>query len=113
MPSDVTFLVINEVLDNLTNKDFGVTSLCEIAFLSQSQFARKLKSMTGKTPIDFIRTIRLECALEYLQDGESVSEVGYKVGFDDPVYFSKVFKKHFGFAPSHYLKRSINDSGIN
>lgn len=89
---------------NLANSQFGVNILAEAVFLSVSQLTRKLKTITGKTPADFIRNIRLEKAVIMLKNGESVADVSWVVGFEDPVYFSKVFKKHFGFPPSSAKK---------
>lgn len=89
---------------NLSNAQFGVNILAEAVFLSVSQLTRKLKTITGKTPADFIRNIRLEKAVELLKNGESVTDVSWAVGFEDSVYFSKVFKKHFGFPPSSAKK---------
>lgn len=85
---------------NISNLQFGVNILAEDVFLSVSQLTRKLKTITGKTPADFIRNIRLEKAVELLKNGESVADVSWAVGFEDPVYFSKVFKSNFGFPPS-------------
>src|SRR5690554_527978 len=89
---------------NLSNAQFGVNILAEAVFLSSSQLTRKLKTITGKTPANFIRNIRLEKAVELLKNGESVTDVSWAVGFEDSVYFSKVFKKHFGFPPSSAKK---------
>ncbi|MGG5506684.1 MULTISPECIES: tetratricopeptide repeat protein [unclassified Myroides] len=97
---DVTALVE----PNISNVQFGVTLLAEGVFLSVSQLNRKLKTITGKTPADFIRTIRLEKAIELLKNGESVADVAWAVGFEDSVYFSKVFKKQYGFPPSSTRK---------
>ena len=93
---DVTKLVEK----NISNLQFGVNILAEGVFLSVSQLTRKLKTITGKTPADFIRNIRMEMAIGLLKNGESVADVAWAVGFEDSVYFSKVFKKHFGFPPS-------------
>lgn len=94
--NDVTQLVEK----NISNLQFGVNILAEGVFLSISQLTRKLKTITGKTPADFIRNIRLEKAMELLKKGESIGDTAWAVGFEDSVYFSKVFKKHFGFPPS-------------
>jgi len=93
---DVTELIEK----NISNLQFGVNILAEGVFLSVSQLTRKLKAITGKTPADFIRNIRMEKAVELLKNGESVANVAWYVGFEDSVYFSKVFKKHFGLPPS-------------
>ena len=92
--------ITQSVEKNISNLQFGVNILAEDVFLSVSQLTRKLKAITGKTPADFIRNIRLEKAVELLKNGESVADVTWEVGFKDSVYFSKVFKKHFGFSPS-------------
>lgn len=92
------------VQQNFSNVQFGVNILAEAVFLSVSQLSRKLKTITGKTPADFIRGLRFEKAIQLLREGASVAETSWAVGFDDPVYFSKVFKKHFGFPPSSVKK---------
>lgn len=92
------------VQQNFSNVQFGVNNLAETVFLSVSQLSRKLKMITGKTPADFIRGLRFEQAMQLLKDGASVAETSWAVGFEDPVYFSKVFKKHFGFPPSSVKK---------
>lgn len=93
---DVTVMVET----NISNPQFSVNTLAEGIFLSVSQLTRKLKTITGKTPADYIRNIRLEKACALLKNGGSVADVAWAVGFEDAVYFSKVFKKHFGFSPS-------------
>lgn len=92
------------VEENISNAQFSVNILADAVFLSVSQLTRKLKTITGKTPADFIRNIRFKKAIEMLKNGESVADVSWAVGFEDPVYFSKVFKKHFGFPPSSVKK---------
>jgi len=63
------------------------------------QVNRKLKTLTGKTPSRFIRSILLQKAKELLQTTSlNVSEIAYQVGFDDPNYFSRCFSEEFGFA---------------
>ncbi|AEA45721.1 tetratricopeptide repeat protein [Fluviicola taffensis] len=89
---------------NLSNSQFGVNPLAEFANLSSSQLTRKLKSLIGQTPADFIRHIRLQKAIELLKNGMSISDVSWTVGFEDPSYFGKVFKKQFGVPPSEFEK---------
>lgn len=88
------------VFSNINNQQFGVPELAEEMYLSSSQITRKLNSLIDTSPAKYIRNIRLEKAKEFLQNGYNVSETAYEVGFEDPVYFSKTFKKHFGVAPS-------------
>lgn len=92
------------ISENIQNDQFSVPMLAEELFLSSSQLTRKLKALTDKTPASYIKNMKLEKAKELLLDGFNVSEASYEIGYDDPVYFSKVFKKHFGKAPSHFKK---------
>lgn len=87
--------------ENMIDPQFGVETLSRGMNMSQSQLNRKLKAITNQSPVQFIRTIRMEQALKLLQKSpDSIAEVAYETGFDDPGYFTKVFKKHFGFLPS-------------
>lgn len=90
---------------NMDNTDLEILHLCRAVHLSHTQVYRKLKALTGKTPSQFIRSIRLNKALELLKDNTfSVSEVAYETGFKDPAYFSRVFLQEFGSAPSAMRK---------
>lgn len=100
---------VNEIIQNhLSDQQFGVSELADKLFFSVSKLNRKMKSLTGSTPADYIRNIRLQKAVEFLKDGLTVSETGWEIGFDDAVYFSKVFKKRFGYPPSHVNKPDLN-----
>ena len=73
----------------------------------RTNFFKKVKQLTGLTPNDYIRKIRLEKAAELLlTTNMTAAEVAYKVGFDDQYYFSKSFKRYFGQPPSQYRKGS-------
>lgn len=99
---DKSFLIkLSEFVEqHLDDKEFDVTKLAEMTFISVSQLTRKMKALIGVTPAEYIRNVRLNKAFSLLKSGESVSDASWSVGFEDPVYFSKVFKKHFGFPPS-------------
>ena len=72
--------------------------------LSDIQFYRKLKALTGKNPSLFVRSYRLHKAKHLLQTtSRNVSEIAYDVGFSDPAYFSRAFKQEFGVVPSYFL----------
>ena len=86
---------------NLDNSQFDVPKLCQAAFLSHVQVYRKLKALTGKTPSQFIRRIRLQKGLELLQTTDlSITEIAYDTGFSDPSCFSKTFIEEFGKTPT-------------
>lgn len=87
------------IFENIEN-NIDVSMLASEIGLSNSQLTRKLKALMGVTPANFIKKLRVNIALDLLRDGYTVSEAAWKVGFEDPAYFSKVFKKHYGFLPS-------------
>lgn len=94
---------------NLIDSDFNVTRLQETVGIGQKLLYRKIKQITGVTPVEYIRNIRLEKAARLLREGKfSVSEVMYMVGFTKSGYFSKCFQDTFGTTPSAYIKQTNN-----
>lgn len=95
-----------EIINNkMMDPDFSVNKLAVEVGMSQSVLYRKLKALTDLSPNDFIKNIRLNKAEELLfKDDLTISEVGYRVGFNDPKYFSRSFKKQYGVTPSDYLR---------
>lgn len=90
------------IVDHLSDSDFNIDQLCREMAMSRTLFYLRLKSYTGKSPQDFIRVIRLERAASLLRNGHPVTEAAVLSGFDNPKYFSTVFKKYFGVSPSKY-----------
>ncbi len=95
---------INNIVDeNLCNPEFSVADFTEKANLSRTIFYKKVKGLTGYSPNELIKVKRMKKAAELLLEGKyNVSEVSWKVGIEDPFYFSKCFKAQFGCAPSKY-----------
>ena len=95
---------LNVVLENnLGNYDFSVNDFARQMKVGRTVFYKKVKDLTGYSPNEYIRILRMKKAAELLQKGDlTVSEVSYKVGINDPFYFSKCFKSQFGVAPSMY-----------
>jgi YesN/AraC family two-component response regulator len=90
--------------DNITNPNFSVEELSRQMSLSRVSLYKRLLTLTGKTPVDCIRTIRLKKAVQLLEKSRlSIASVAYEVGFNNPTYFSKVFKEAYGVLPSEYL----------
>ncbi len=86
---------------NLQTASFNVNNLCELIGVSRPQLYRKTTSLTGKSPNDFIRHIRMQKAWKLLQTKMgNISEVALEVGYSNPSYFSKVFFDSFGHTPS-------------
>ena len=101
--------VIESIKSNMSNEEFSVEELGSLVAMSRSNLFRKLKAITGQTPIEFIYYIRLRYAMELLLDRKmSISEIAYEVGFKNPSSFTKSFKKHFGKSPSDYLNTLLN-----
>lgn len=90
------------VIAHITETDFSIDSLCREMAMSRTLLYGRLKSLTGKTPQEFIRLLRLERAAGMLQKGLSVTDVAEATGFINTKYFSTVFKKHFGVQPSRF-----------
>ena len=97
--------------EEISNSKFNVETLnvetlSEEMGISRSKLQRRIKKITGLTPVQYFRDIKLQAARELLesQQVQTINEVAYAVGFDTPAYFSKVFTKHFGKKPIEYLK---------
>jgi signal transduction histidine kinase/ligand-binding sensor domain-containing protein/DNA-binding response OmpR family regulator len=94
---------IRYVEAKISDADFSVEDLSHELGMSRVHLYKKLVSLTGKSPIEFIRTIRLQHAAQLLEKSQlTVAEVAYKVGFNNPKYFAKYFKEHFNTLPSLY-----------
>ncbi|WP_324027773.1 two-component regulator propeller domain-containing protein [Maribacter sp. BPC-D8] len=106
---DKTFMqkVLDYINENIGEANLNVEHLAEDMSLSRSQLYRKIKSITGMTANELIRKIRLERAKQMIENGsESISEVGFKVGFSSASYFSKCFKNEFGILPTELKTNS-------
>jgi AraC-like DNA-binding protein len=102
---DEDFLVeVVELIEkNIDNGEFDIEYFSKNIGVSTSQLYRKIKSITGYSPNEFIRTYRLKKAARMIRETNlNVSEIAYKVGFNDALYFSKCFKKQFGTSPSTF-----------
>ena len=95
--------VVSLINSNMQSEEFNVTKLCDLLCMDQKQLYRKLKQLTGETPVSFIRKQRLQRAAVLLkQDRFTVSEVMYQVGFCSASYFTKSFTKEYGVSPKEY-----------
>lgn len=92
---------ILQVEKNMGNPDFSVEELSRELGMSRVHLYKKLLALTGKSPIEFIRTLRLKRAAQLLEESQlTVSEIAYEVGFNNPKYFTKYFKTEFNCLPS-------------
>ena len=96
-------LHLKELIEqNLRDEEFSIDVLAEQMNMSRSSFYRKIKALTDQTPIDFLKTQRLERAASLLRRGERITEVAAQVGFTSSSYFAKCFKARFGMLPKEY-----------
>lgn len=114
-PHDITITSLDEqfiskALDliekNISKSDFTVEELSRDLGISRTLLYKKILAITGKPPLEFMRSLRLKRAAQLLQKSQlHVSEIAYRVGFNDPKYFRKHFKNEFGVLPSRYSEK--------
>ena len=111
-PRDEKFMkeLVDLIMKNISQEDFGVTEITAEMHISRSLLHTKLKSLTGCSITQFMRTIRMKEARTHLMNGMNVSEAAYAVGMSDPNYFTKCFKKEFDITPSEFLKQITAES---
>jgi DNA-binding response OmpR family regulator len=104
-PLDEQFIISATQLveKNIANAEYSVENLCREMGLSRTLFFKKMLALTGKSPLEFIRTIRMQQAAQFLEKSQlTVAEVAYKVGFNNPKYFARYFKQIYHVLPSAY-----------
>lgn len=103
---DAKFLeTLNEhIRVNINDEEFSIDALVDKMNLSRSSFYRKIKALTGMTPVDYLKNFRLDYAARLLREGARVSEVALMAGFSSSSYFAKCFKAKFGMIPKEYAK---------
>ncbi len=102
------------VEENINRFDLTVEMMSDYIGMSRVNLYKRLLSVTGNTPKEFIRSIRLKHAEKLLHDGQyNVSEVAYKVGFNNPKYFSKYFMEMYGVTPSQYKRNNLQQTTLS
>ena len=90
--------------DHISDSDLNVNALSELSGIGGKQIYRKLKQLTGMSPVEYIKSVRMKKAAMLLKQKKfSVSEVMYMAGYSNPSYFSKCFQAAFGKTPKQYL----------
>ncbi|MDR0547108.1 MAG: response regulator, partial [Dysgonamonadaceae bacterium] len=110
MDKDKEFLdkIHTLIEENIENVDFSVDTFARIVGMGRTNFYKKVKGITGHSPNEYINIIRMKKAAELLVTTNlNVSEVSYKVGINDPFYFSKCFKAQYGKTPSQFQKGGL------
>jgi len=119
-PSEIAVSSLDEQLlkkafkvveDNISNEQFDIPFFCAELGVSRTMLFTKIKAWTNFTPNEFIHEIRMKRAAQLLEQNKiNISQISYKVGFNNPKYFSKCFQKKFGETPSQYQSKFSNDS---
>jgi AraC-like DNA-binding protein len=102
-PSEQTFLdsLLDITESRFSDYTFGVDGLSREIGISRPQLYRKVFAITGRSPVSFIRDIRLQKALSLLKENKyNISEIAMEVGYNNPSYFSKCFQEKYGVNPS-------------
>ncbi len=107
-PLDERFIsaVLSDIEKNLGNKMYSVEALAGALCVSRGNLHLRVKAITGKTPVEIIRTLRMQRACTLLKDSDkSIAEIAEESGFDNSAYFTTVFKNTFGETPGRYRSR--------
>lgn len=110
-PEDEMFMqrAIKFIEEHIGDSNINIGDMAEATATSRSGLNRKMKSLLGVTPLDFIHEARIQKACQMLKEGASVNDVAYKCGFSDPKYFGKCFKAEKGMTPTEYkVENSAN-----
>lgn len=105
MQMDEVFMqkVMDFLEKNMDNQELEIEDFASHLCLSRTVFYRKLKSIVGLTPVEFVREIRIKRAVQLIENSDyTFSQIAYMTGFNDPKYFGKCFKKIVGFTPTEY-----------
>lgn len=105
--------LMNEVMkyldENLTDTQLSVEALSRHVGMSRSSLYSKLLELTGQTPVEYIRSVKLERAALLLEKSDmNIAQIAYSVGFATPNYFAKSFKAKFNMLPSEYINNKRN-----
>lgn len=107
-PADQRFVdqAENFVMSHIGDAKLSVETLSSALGISRVQLYKRMVSLTGTTPSEYIRYLRLRRAEAYLSDGDlPITEIAYRVGFNSPRYFTKYFAEAYGCTPSQYKKK--------
>lgn len=97
---------VTKLIEDNIKQDMSIDVIADNMGLSRSAFFKRLKTFTGKAPIDFIKDIRLSKAAELISTTNlDITEIAYQVGFNDPGYFGKCFRKQFEMTPKEYRNK--------
>jgi YesN/AraC family two-component response regulator len=113
IPGDAFLAKLLDVMEKqMDNNTLTVDELVEEMGMGRTVFFNKLKSMTGLSPVEFIREMRIKRAAQLLEERQyNITEVTYMVGMNDSRYFAKCFKNTYGVTPSEYRRAVLERKG--
>jgi AraC-like DNA-binding protein len=95
--------IVEYIEINISNDNLSVEELSQKMNMSRGSLYNKVLMLTGKSPVEFIRSIRLKKAVHLLENSQmTISQICYEVGFNTPKYFTKLFKDEYNILPSEY-----------
>ena len=101
--------VVEYIEEKMMNEDFSIDTLAMEMAMSRSVFFKKIKSLTGQNPQEFIRDIKMKRAATLLREHKySIGEIAYLTGYPNAKYFSTAFKKYYGCTPSSFVEDEIS-----
>ncbi|HEY8931590.1 MAG TPA: two-component regulator propeller domain-containing protein [Mucilaginibacter sp.] len=105
--------VVDYIEKNMSNDRLSVEELSREMAMSRVSLYKKLLTLTGKSPLEFIRSVKMRRAAQLLASGEmTIAMVSYEVGFNSPTYFTRTFKEEFKLLPSEYIAE-VRKSGLS
>ena len=113
IPSDAFLAKLLDVMEKqMDNNTLTVDELVDEMGMGRTVFFNKLKSLTGLSPVEFIREMRIKRAAQLLEEQRyNITEVTYMVGMNDSRYFAKCFKNTYGVTPSEYRRAALARKG--
>jgi len=100
--------IMTFIEENIDNSELTIEDIAMYIGFGRSAFFKKLKSLTGLAPVEFLKEVRIQRAAQLIESGEyNFSEISYMVGINDPRYFSRCFKQKFGMSPRDYKDKCV------
>lgn len=90
--------------EHITDSELSIEELSQKMYMSRGTLYSRILSLTGETPVEYVRSFKLKKAVELLEKSDmKISQIGYEVGFSNPNYFARAFKAKYGISPTEYI----------
>ncbi|PHR64870.1 AraC family transcriptional regulator [Pseudidiomarina marina] len=110
-PQGFDLPALERFMYNNSHRDLSLDDFADFAGLSRFHFSKKFKQFTGTSPMRYFNQIRVKIACQLLDAStDSIRQISQQLGFDDPYYFSRLFKKTMGISPQYYRESSATKS---